>query len=169
MTESNSYTLVVNNRSVILRHIGNTWIPPFNKVTSVAVIPFTEEGKIMAVKLRHRGIDIPGGHVEAYEKTPEETLRREVLEEAHMTIREPILVEVIQSDLYGPIKEDASYMLLYTAFVDELHTFQLTDEHSYERIAMDRSTFIEQYEAGSKELMGKAIEKAWVAISEEKV
>ena len=50
---------------------------------------------IVAVRLCHRGLDLLGGHVESYETTPEQTMNREAMEEACITIRGPALVEGI--------------------------------------------------------------------------
>ncbi len=126
----------------------------------MAVIPFTNEGNIIAVRLRHRGIDLPGGHVEPGETTPEETMNREVMEEACMTIRDTVLVEVIESDFF----ERPSYMLIYGAYVDKLLPFIPSDEAS-QRVELTRSEFIDQYEAGNKRLMGVAVENAWHCVS----
>jgi len=41
---------------------GRGFMPPFDAVTSVSVVPFTEDGRIVSVML-DRGIDLPGGHV----------------------------------------------------------------------------------------------------------
>ena len=116
----------------------------------------------MAVRLRHRGIDLPGGHVEPGEQTPEETMNREVKEEACMTIRSAVLTEVIESDYF----KHPSYMLLYSAYVDELSVFVPSDEAS-ERIEVTREDFIKQYEAGDKKLIAIAIEDAWRQLSQE--
>ncbi len=157
MSKPNSYTTLVNSKQVTFTHLGPVQMPPFKDVTSVSVTPFTKDGNIVAVRLRHRGIDIPGGHVEPSETTPEETLRREVMEEAHMTIQKPVLIEAIGSDYF----DHPSYMLLYTAFVDKLHEFTLTDEMSYERIILSQEDFISQYRAGDKRLMRLAVKAGW--------
>lgn len=52
--------------------------------TSAAAFIFSE-GKILAVKVRARSWDIPGGHIEAGETTLE-ALHREVLEEAGLVL-----------------------------------------------------------------------------------
>jgi 8-oxo-dGTP diphosphatase len=160
MSKDNSYVADVKGKQVTFRHIGAFSMPDFRAVTSVSVIPFTESGNIVAVRLRHRGIDLPGGHVEPGEQTPQETMDREVMEEACMTVRDAVLTEVIESDFF----EHASYMLLYGAYVDALSEFIPSDEAS-ERIELSREDFIRQYEAGSKRLMAFAIENAWRQLS----
>jgi 8-oxo-dGTP diphosphatase len=154
-----SYTLKVKGKEVTFTHRGVTVMPPFNKVTSASVIPFTKDGNIVTVRLRHRGIDIPGGHVEPHEKSPEETLNREVMEEACMTIQKPHLVEVVESDFF----EHPTFMLLYGAFINELHDFIPSAEAS-DRVILDQSEFIAQYEAGSKQLMREAVKAAWESL-----
>lgn len=158
MTQDNSYATLVKGKQVTFTHMGSAERPDFKYVTSVSVIPFTEDGDIVVVRLRHRGLDLPGGHVEPHETTPEQTMNREVLEEACITIKNPVLAEVIESDYF----DHPSYMLLYGAFVDELHLFSTPeDEMSDGREVVTREEFIRQYEAGNKELMSRAIQTAW--------
>lgn len=158
MAENSSYTALVKGKQVTFKHIGTTELPPFKFVTSVSVIPFTEDGDIVAVRLRHRGLDLPGGHVEPSETTPEQTMNREVMEEACITIKNPVLAEVIESDYF----DHHSYMLLYGASVDEMHPFNTPDDElSDGREIVNPDEFIRQYEAGNKELMTQAIQTAW--------
>lgn len=144
----NSYKQEVKGKTVTFKHLGAKTVP-FKQVTSVSVIPFNKNGELIVVNLRHRGLDLPGGHVEPGEKTPEETARREVMEEACMTVRDLVLVETIQSDLF----DTPSCMLLYAAYVDDLQKFVPSREAS-ERQTVTPDTFIKRYEAGNKVLMG---------------
>lgn len=160
MLNDNSYIALVKGKQVTFIHQGASATPDFKYVTSVSVIPFTESGDIIAVRLRHRGIDLPGGHVEPGEQTPEETMNREVMEEACMTIRNAVLAEVVESDYF----EHPSYMLLYGAYIDELFDF-IPSEEASERVELTREDFIKQYEAGSKKLMAIAVENAWRQLS----
>lgn len=158
ISKDNSYVALIKGKQVTFKHTGASVMPAFKDVTSVSVIPFTKDGQIVAVRLRHRGIDIPGGHVEPDETTPEQTMEREVMEEACITIHRPMLVEVIESDYF----DHPSYMLLYAAFVDELHEFTSPEEEMSDgREIVDQEEFIKQYEAGDKGLMRLAIKNAW--------
>lgn len=148
------YQQEIKGKTVTFRHLGAKTVP-FEQVTSVAVIPFITSGELVAVNLHRRGLDLPGGHVEPGEKTPEETARREVMEEACMTIRSLVLVDVIQSDLFST----PSYMLLYTAYVDDMQAFVPSSEAS-ERVIVTPEQFIERYEAGNKALMERIIARA---------
>jgi 8-oxo-dGTP diphosphatase len=159
---SNSYQSHVKNKLVTFRHQGNLKLPSFKDVTSVAAIPFTSKGSLVVVDLYHRGLDLPGGHVEPGETSPEQTLKREVMEEASMTIKSPVLVEVIESDYFD---DHSSYMLIYGVFVDELLDFVPNDE-SRDRIIVSKEDFIDRYEAGGKVLMKKAVDDAWVLLNE---
>ena len=162
MRENNSYTTLIKGKQVTFKHTGTAKQPPFEFVTSVSVIPFTKDGDIVAVRLRHRGLDIPGGHVEPGETAPKQTMNREVMEEACMTIKNPVLAGVIESDYF----EHASYMLLYGAFVDELLPFDTPDdEMSDGREIVSQDEFIRQYEAGNKELMREVVQTAWQKLS----
>lgn len=156
VTNPNSYTIDVKDKKVTLTFIGNQFQPDFSEVTGVIAICFTADGKLVAVNIRKRGWDLPGGHVEEGETDPITTLNREVMEEAYMTVTEPQLVEVIQSDYFDDRK---SYMLVYAALVDEMLEFVPTDEVSA-RQAMDVEEFIDQYQAGDKRLVRQAILEA---------
>ena len=157
-----TYKTQVKDRFVTFTHLGNASLPPFSQVTSVAAIPFTKEGQLVVVNLHHRGLDLPGGHVEAYETTPEETMNREVMEEACMTVRAPILVDVVSSDYF---QDRLSYMLFYAVYVDELKEFIPNDESS-ERLVIDRGDFLRQYTAWDKDIMNDTIASAWRLLKE---
>jgi len=153
----NVYQTQVKDKLVTFTHIGNKKLPEFSQVTSVSAIPFTKEGKIVAVKLRHRGLDLPGGHVEAYESTPEQTMHREVMEEACMTVKNGVLVDVVESDYFDDRK---SYMLLYAVYVDEFKEF-IPNEESSERLLVSTDEFIDQHTAWDKALIKDAITRGW--------
>jgi 8-oxo-dGTP diphosphatase len=155
-----SYQQEIKGKAVTFRHLGAK-VVPFERVTSVSVIPFNKNGELVVVNLRHRGLDLPGGHVEPGEKTPEETARREVMEEACMTVRDLVLVETIQSDFF----QEPSYMLLYAAYADDLQEFVPSREAS-ERLIVAPDAFIERYEAGNKVLMEQAVTRAWELVKE---
>jgi len=156
-TMNNSHQAQVKDKLVTFTHIGSSFLPDFSQVTSVAAIPFTSDGKLVVVNLRHRGLDMPGGHVEPFETTPEETMNREVMEEACMTIRDSVLVDVIESDYFDDRK---SYMLLYAAYVDEFKEFVPNDESS-ERLTISIEDFIQRYTAWDKALIHDVIVRGW--------
>ena len=157
----NSYQSLIKNKLVTFTYKGNSKLPDFKDVTSVAVIPFTTDGQLVVVDLYQRGLDLPGGHVEPYETTPGQTMTRETMEEASMTVKVPVLVEVIESDYF---EDRVSYMLIYGAFVDQLFEF-VPNSESRERVSITKTDFIERYEAGDKILMGKVIDGAWKLLS----
>jgi len=95
----------------------NGFMPPFDAVTSVSVVPFTDDGRLVAVLL-DRGIDLPGGHVQEGERTVEEVARREAYEEARIALRNVHVTTVIQSDYYGSAPKELTYMVQAAAFVD---------------------------------------------------
>jgi len=51
-------------------------------------------------------------------------------------------------------------MLIYAAFVNGILDYRSTDEMSYERVITDKSSFIDEYNAGDKKMMGDAINRA---------
>lgn len=126
-------------------------VPALEKITSVAVVPFTPEGHIVAAVL-DRGVDLPGGHMQEAENTIEETARREVMEEVGITLKDLFVIKVIQSDYYGSAPDDLTYMIILTAFVQELQTFTPNLE-STGRLVLDIEDFLAQYTAGDREQM----------------
>lgn len=95
------------------------FVPPFEQVTSVAVIPFTADGDMVATEDK-RGKDLPGGHVAEGENSCEETAVREALEEAGVTLRDLRFLRAIESDLYGSEPEELTYMVIMTAVVEAI-------------------------------------------------
>ena len=154
---SNSFKIPIKNKLVTFTFLGRDMLPSFNEVTSVMAIPFTESGELVIIDLYNRGWDFPGGHVDPGETSPQQTLRREVMEEASMTLHSPYFVQAVGSDYFD---DKASYMLFYTAYVDELLDFKQNDESS-SRIITDLDTFINHYEAGDKQLVRQMIKEAW--------
>jgi 8-oxo-dGTP diphosphatase len=95
------------------------FVPPFEQVTSVSVIPFTEDGNMVATDDK-RGKDLPGGHVAEGENSPADTAHRESLEEAGITLRDLRFLRAIESDLYGSEPGELTYMVIMTAIVDAI-------------------------------------------------
>lgn len=156
------FQLQVKHKLVTFTLIGNDTEPDFKHVTSVAVVAFTNDGRIVAVDLVKRGIDLPGGHVEPGETSALQTLRREVMEEASMTIQDPILVEAIQSDYFD---DRHSYMLIYAAFVDELLEF--TENHeSIRRVILTKEELLAAYTAGDTAILEHVVDVGWKLLTD---
>lgn len=129
----------------------------FAHVSSVACVPLLPDGRVLVVELLDRGPDIPGGHVRGSEHRFEQTLAREVMEEACVTVVDPRLVEVIRSDSPG---RTPLHMLVYAARVDEQHAF--TPDEASERRAMDPEDFLAAYR-GDGALMRSCVTRALTA------
>jgi hypothetical protein len=87
------------------------------------------------------------------------------MEEASMTIRDPVLAEVIESDYFD---DHMSYVLLYAAYVDEIYEFVANNESS-ERIEVSVDEFIAHYTIGDKGVVRTAIEHAWKLLQDDSV
>ncbi len=151
-TETNSNdrkrTIVIKGKDVNFIQLDPDFIPPFDKITSVAVVPFTADGKIVAALL-NRGIDLPGGHVLKSEFTIEEVARREAKEETGISLKEVHIAKIIQSDYYGNSLDKLTYMIVTTAFVDEFLEFVPTEECTAREV-LTTTSFIDRYSAGNK-------------------
>jgi 8-oxo-dGTP diphosphatase len=148
-------TVLREGQAVRFVQLGPGFVPPFERVTSVCVVPFTADGKIVAALL-DRGPDLPGGHVQEHERSPEETARREALEEAGIILGDLVVAEVIQSDFYGTAPDDLTYLIALTGLVAEFRTFYPSAE-SRGRAILDVDDFLAQYQAGDREQMRQTV------------
>ncbi len=156
MSESDRQkTIIQAGQKVNFVDLGNSSLPAFEKITSVLVVPFTQDGLIVCALLE-RGIDLPGGHVQISEFTCEETARREVMEEVGVSLGELKLVKVIQSDYYGSEPEQLTYLLVMTGFVEDIPSSDYIHE-SLGRSIINIDEFISQYQAGNKEDMRRIV------------
>jgi 8-oxo-dGTP pyrophosphatase MutT (NUDIX family) len=126
----------------------NTLFSP-DRVTSVGVVPFTEDGEIVVVHL-DRWWDIMGGHVQEWEYDFEEVARREALEEACIRIKDLKLSLIVESDYFGSHTEDLTYMFFYSASVDVMGVF-VPNHESFGRKTISTEEFLRDYE-GNRDL-----------------
>lgn len=106
-----------NGRKANFRLREPDFVPPFDSVTSVSVIIFTEDGG-MVVTEDKRGKDLPGGHVAEGENSCGETAARESMEEAGVSLRNLRFLRAIESDFYGTEPDDLTYMVIMTAVLE---------------------------------------------------
>jgi len=125
--------------------LGTTFIPDVLEVISSHCVPITIDGKIVAVHIVNRGIDIPGGHVDDKE-TAIEAMRREVQEEAQLLVDSPVLIDVWQLTSVNTQLglRQKPYLLVYAARVTLLDDFISTEEAD-ERLILEPEDFIAKY------------------------
>jgi 8-oxo-dGTP diphosphatase len=148
-------TIIQTGQKVNFVDLGNSFLPAFEKITSVLVVPFTQDSLIVCALL-DRGIDLPGGHVQIGEFTCEETARREVMEEVGVSLGELKLVKVIQSDYYGSEPEQLTYLVVMTGLVKDILSGDYIHE-SLGRSIINIDEFISQYQAGNRENMRRIV------------
>lgn len=139
----------------------NAALPPFDKVTSVAVVPFDARGNIVTALLE-RGPDLPGGHMQEEEMSFDATARREAMEEAFVILGRLEPACVIQSDYYGGLPEQLTYMVVLTGRVESFLPV-VPDGETSGREILAPAAFIEAYAAGDKDFMRRIIARAQVA------
>ena len=109
-------------------------LPPLHLITSALALAFHEDTFLMT-KLHQRGWDIPGGHIEPGE-TPEQTMRREVMEEAAVELGRVRLFGYQRIRLLGAVLVDYrypqpdSYQVFYIGRVAKVLPFIPTAEAS---------------------------------------
>ncbi|KAA0545351.1 NUDIX domain-containing protein [Bacillus sp. BGMRC 2118] len=91
------------------------------------------EGKILLVKIKDRGFNVPGGHIEKGE-APEDAFYREAMEEAYVTGKVMLLGYIEVSHKENPLfNPDGKYPLVgyqvyYRMDIEHILPFQETDE-----------------------------------------
>lgn len=153
-----------------------TWYPgddfnqfqPFNQVYGVV---FDKDGKMLIQRRRDMAWCLAGGTVEEGE-TPEQTLRREIIEEADVTVKNPILLGGQRVQFPGghnpsPNKRfigDDFYQLRYYCEVDEILPQTPDPDHGTinERLFVDQDKINEYLHWGET---GQAIFDQAIALS----
>lgn len=156
-------TLEIKGRQVTFTLLPASTLPPLDKVTSVAVVPFTDKGEVV-LALLDRGADIPGGHMHKDETTLEQTARREAMEEAFITLGPLKTAVVIQSDFYGSAQDELTYMVVMTGTVTAFHD-EKPDGETMGRKIMPPDAFIAAYTAGDKNFMADIVKTAQAALN----
>ncbi|MBX6388542.1 MAG: NUDIX domain-containing protein [Frankia sp.] len=134
---------------VRLTCLGAAAVPPFEAVTSASVVAVTEDGRLVLARL-DRGLDLPGGHVQWRDRSAEAAARRETWEEVRAELAALRMVEVIESDYFGP--DDLTYMVVFAARVRRLHPWAGGHE-SAGRVLLPPAEFLGQYRGGHPWLM----------------
>jgi 8-oxo-dGTP diphosphatase len=148
-------TPVLGDRKVTLRLKESTFVPPFEKVTSVSVVGFTKRGKIVATEDK-RGVDLTGGHVAEEDKNAEATGRREGIEEGGVRFGKLFFVRAIESDLYGTAPDELSYMVILTGLVTGFEEDVLEGR----RVILSVEEFKRLHTALAAEMMGTLVDEA---------
>ena len=126
------------------------------EISSVLVVPFAADGKVVAVRNK-RGWDLTGGHVEPYDKDIEAAARREAREEANITLGElhPIgTIEFLESR--EGIKK---YMPVMATTVKHMGSFTANDE-ILERTSMSTDEYLQRQQAGDPDIMKEILNTA---------
>jgi 8-oxo-dGTP diphosphatase len=125
--------------------LGIDFVPDVHETLSSHCMPFTTDGKVVAVNIINRGIDIPGGHIDDNE-TALQAVQREAQEEAQISVKNPVLIDVWRltsmNDQLGLLQKP--YLLLYAADVTSMKDFVPNDEAD-ERLILEPDDFIAKY------------------------
>ena len=123
-------TITFDGREVFLEWFETSNYPKGMAISQVAGFCFNERGEVLVIKNK-RGWGFPGGHPEKGEAA-EEALRREIWEEASVTIKKPRLVGCL--DIRDPRNESIEgkhyAQLRYLAKVDKIADFKKEFETS---------------------------------------
>lgn len=125
------------------------WLEEFDldkvdPIVGVHAFVFDEEGKLLIIKLsKNDHWTIPGGHPEKYDANLEETLRRELDEEADVDIKDLKLFGVVESCKRGT--QESQYQVRYVAKLDKIRnqTIDIAENEILERKFIDPKDFLE--------------------------
>jgi len=122
--------LLFNNREVYLEWFETQNYPRDINISQVLGFCLNKNKKILIIK-NQRGWNFPGGHPKKGE-SPEETLRREIMEEANVTIKNPRLIGYMEvQDQQNQSVEGKHYIQLrYLAEIDKIFDFKKEFETS---------------------------------------
>jgi len=135
---------------------------PSDKITGVLVVPFTNEGRVVAVKHIKRGWDLPGGHLEVMDKRIMDAARREAYEEAKIRLR--LLKKSNAIKFCGVIPELDGYMIVVAGLVNRIDEFKANDEIIAREI-LKTEDFIARYVSGDKSQITAILANAKAEIS----
>lgn len=123
-------TLMFDGRKVFLEWIGSGSIPSDIKISQVTGYCVDDNSKILIIKNK-RGWGFPGGHPEIGE-APEAALRREVAEEAYVSVKNPRLIGYVEvKDPKNKSIEGTHYIQLrYLAKIEKIGDFKKEFESS---------------------------------------
>lgn len=143
--------------------LGIDFLPSLTQTLTSHCMPFTEDGKIIAVNIVGRGIDIPGGHIDG-EETAIEAMLREAREEAQIIVESPILIDVWRlSSTNTQLGLSAKpYLLLFVTKVKTILEFS-PNEEANERLVLDPDEFISKY-FGDKRQAKVMVDKAMAVL-----
>jgi len=166
---------------------------PFDaeRVRSVKIIAFDDEGKILGIK-RGRTFDIPCGQLEWDDDNFQDTAKREVYEQANVNLGQITLAAVIAERIIGTIEHEQAYeavakfrgkqkpeanqkdkkyqkqrtrpafTLVMTGGVQEIEP--LPHARDIKRGFFDKETFLDRYRFGNRDDLRKLIEMADFAL-----
>jgi len=157
-----SFTFNYFGSTIEATSLGVDFVPDIQKTLTSHCIPFTTDGKIVAVNIINRGIDIPGGHIEENE-TAIEAMQRETQEEAKVSVTNPVLIDVWRlvstNNQLGLLQKP--YLLLYAADIISMEDFT-PNEETDKRLILEPDDFIEKY-FGDKQQARAMIDAALAA------
>ena len=145
-----------------------TWLAPehidtVDEVFATMVVPFTPDGDVVAVWLR-RGLELPGGTVEAYDRSLTETARREAWEEARIVLGDLTLLHIVRMehrDGLGPTR----CVAVYTGTVAWMPPF-VREAESLGRLVLSPDEFVAKATGfGSTHARRDLIDSAWTAVT----
>jgi cytochrome P450/ADP-ribose pyrophosphatase YjhB (NUDIX family) len=126
-----------------------TWLDPallphVGRIYAVSVVPMTGDGRVVMAQLQ-RGVEIPGGKVEAEDADLEATARRETWEEACVMLGSLRLIQLIR---FEQGEAEPRYVASYAGEVTNIAPFVKGNE-SLGRLLVSRRQYVAVFGFGS--------------------
>lgn len=121
------FTKTFGDRAFRFRHVVTASLPNVSQVATAMGLAFYDGKLVLVEHAKYGGLQPPGGHLEAGE-TPDDAVRREVLEEAAAEVGACVLVGYEEITPLFDVPADyrysvPSYQVFYACRIDRLLTF----------------------------------------------
>ena len=142
-----------------------TWLDPADRadiddIFAVCVVPIADDGRVVLAQLR-RGLEVPGGKVDATDASLEAAARREAWEETRITLGRLEPIQLVRIDPHDAAT--SRYVLIYAGRVVSMPPF-VQEHESMGRLCVTRADYINRFGFGSTQDRRRLMREATAAV-----
>lgn len=145
-------------RKVELVDKGDRFVPPFDRVKNVMIVPFTQEDKLVC-GIQNGRIVLPGRRTQIYDQDCFDTLRHELREGVGIVTGELKLLKVLESNYYGSQPEQLTYIVVFAALAKKF-LYATTDSVTRRQLArkvVSLDTFFREHKSSNRKLIEELV------------